>query len=86
MKNAKENTMNASLRDELESNEFNDQKGKKVIFMAFPPTIQGSSDSPTARVDAESYEKNSNEGLVRSCSQIVSHDTLVRNCANARSS
>jgi hypothetical protein len=38
--------MNASFSNESESNDSDDQKGKKVVYMAFPATIQGSSNSP----------------------------------------
>ncbi|XP_059451074.1 uncharacterized protein LOC132181859 [Corylus avellana] len=84
LKNAKENAMNASLSGELKSNDSDDKKGKKVVCMAFPATIQGSSDSVSAEIDGNAYEEILDEGSVKSCSHIVSHDTLVRNFTDAR--
>ncbi|XP_059451028.1 uncharacterized protein LOC132181814 [Corylus avellana] len=44
LKNARGNAMTASSSDESESNDSDDQKGKKVVYMAIPATIQGFSD------------------------------------------
>ena len=55
-----------------------------MACLAFTATIQGSSDYVLAKIDSESYEENSYEGLVKSRNCDVSHDTLVRNWTNAR--
>ena len=76
--------MNASLSNESKSNDSNDQKGKKVACMAFPTTIQGSSDSISTGTDGNAYKKNLDEGSVKNHNHIVSYNTLVKNCIDVR--
>jgi hypothetical protein len=84
LKNARANAMNASISEELGSSDSDIHKGKKVACMTFLATIQGSSDSGSTEIDGKSYVEDSDEGLVKSCNHHVAHDTLVRNCTNAR--
>ena len=76
--------MNASLSDELESNDSDDKKRKKVVYIAFPATIKGSNDPTSVGVDGESYEEDSDEGSMKRSNHLVSHDTLVKNYTNSR--
>jgi hypothetical protein len=79
LKNARANFMNASMSDESMSSDFDVQKGKKVAYMAFPTTIQGSIDYGSAEIDGESYKEDSDEGSVKSRNHHVSNDTLIKN-------
>ncbi|GLT54595.1 hypothetical protein SLA2020_277820 [Shorea laevis] len=85
LKNSKDNAMNASVSDEFESDDSQDCKGKKVVYLAIPTTVGNCDEASGAGTlfDGETFNESSQGETNDNQNFKVAYNRLYKECVDA---